>query len=411
MYHIPRAYSRFVCPASLCYGMIRMTFRISPSGLLLFYVGLLLAAWPVQTAYAQNAGRIAVTVTNRTTGEPVAGQEVTLRRHVSEEEQEQIIAQGVTDRSGRYVFASLPVDGAHYAVTARYHDIPYTTGHLVLQTGAASHETGIDVFETTTQDTDILVEAHHLVVDAQPNTFDVTEILVFQNHGNSTYIPAQTGLRLPLPAAAFQLQPMSPGIESSGQGLIYTRPVPPGQSQVIYTYTLDRKQVDNLLTARMEYDTGRIQALITPSDLSVTGTNLVNQGVRQIGDRNYLLLTNASGLSRGATLELRFASQRAWQDMIKWGFLGLAVLLVIAGVVAPSFFRRLSEPEKQSNPSKQTPADAAQTHGEFDEIIQAIADLDDAYETGGMDEKAYRRERKKLKNRAISLWMTEVEDG
>ena len=359
-----------------------------------------------QEASAQANGRITVTVTNRTTGETLADQEVAVLRHVDEMGETEAYASGMTDRDGHYVFDKLPLDGAHYVVGTRHLDVQYTSDHLVLEEGTPSHETALDVFEASPSDEDIQVSALHLIIEVNQDVLNIREIVIVRNSGNKTYTPEghEGGIALTLPTAAFGLQPVTLGVENTDHGLRYTQPVPPGESQIFFTYSVDRKAIGDMLTKRMEYDTGRVQVFLLPSTQTVTGSNLTTDGVRQIGDKSYMTLSNTVGLSKGMSIGLELPSVLIWQDLMKWGVISLVVLMVIAGFVAilkaePPADEHETKPEEP----ERTPEEIEQAEQEFDQLLYSIADLDDQYEAGEVEDKSYRRRRKILKRRALRL--------
>lgn len=380
----------------------------SPSGLLLFYILCLFVITGHLDLQAQAGGRITVTVVNQSTGENAAGQTVTVLRHMNEGDEMQMVAEGVTDRSGRYTFRGLPLDGAHYVVATEYLDVQYMTGHLPLEANLTEHDTSLVIHETTGDDSVISMDALHWIIDVQKDVLLITEILIFRNSGDKSFAPTtgQTGLRLVLPPMAFQFQPMSPGLERTPEGLRYSPPIAPGTAQIIYTYSIERSAIDDLFSQRMAYDTGRAQVLILPSDLSVTGTNVVNEGVRTIENKTYLFLSNTTGLKRGMALTLEFPTVFDPYDMMRWGLVGLMV--VIAGIGLYFGLKKQGgsseeddafEPDDQDQASNDGPPDQA----EMDELLYAIADLDDQYEAGEIDEKEYQRRRKKLKNQLVQM--------
>jgi hypothetical protein len=376
----------------------------SPSGLFVFYIlSFFLIALPVQ---AQSDGRIIVTITNGTTGEPLAGQTVFLQRHRDESEAAEVVEQALTDRSGQYVFSNLPADGAHYVVETRYIEIPYTTGHIAIEPSTAQQDIELNVYDITTEDTDLSLSALHLVIEASPTLLDVTEILVVRNSGTRSYFPppgVDDGMVFSLPAGAFQLQPLVDGLERKEQGVVYSNPIPPGDAQIVFRYNVDRGSVDQLLSKQMDYDVGRLQVLISPSSEKVTASNLTNDGVQQIGDTSYLLLSNSVGLQQGMSASVEFSAILAWQVVLKWGILGVVVLMVIAGTIIG--IRTEPEGEEEETPLRTLSRSDAEP---FDAILHSIADLDDQYERGDLDEKIYRRRRKNLHMKAIRLRISEA---
>ncbi len=362
-----------------------------------------------RAAQAQETASLALTVVNGTTGQPMAGHAVTLLRHSSDDTNEETLARVVTDREGRYEFTGLPADGSNYMVATRYLEMPYLTGRIPLEPGVGREETLLQVFDITTDETALVQSAVHLVIDAGPEVLNVTEIIVVENRGNLTYAPLPgTGLGLvySLPAAAFGLQPMVEGLQRTDRGLVFSAPITPGVARIVYAYNVDRASIDHRFTRQMDYDTARIQVLVSPSSESVTATNLTNDGVQRIGDDEYLLLSNRVGVGKGMSVEVAFPSVLVWQDVMKWGMLGFVVLIVAAGLVVGIRVK----PERPDEPpalGDLSPEDERK----YAAIIKAMSELDDQYEAGGLDEAAYRNRRDGLKDRALRLRQPGSGDG
>lgn len=388
----------------------------SPSGLFVYYAALVALVsltvcgfWPARPAQAQETGSIALTVVNGTTGLPMAGHEVVLLNHSSEEGPEVTLARVVTDRDGRYEFTGLAADGSHYVVATRYLEMPYLTGHIPLEPGAGRQEVPLQVYDITTDDAALVHSAVHLVVEANPDVLTITEIIVVENRGNLTFAPPPSlgmGLVYTLPAEAFGLQPMVDGLQHTDRGLVFSAPISPGVARIVYAYDLDRASIDHRFTRQMDYDVARVQVLVSPSSETVTATNLTNDGVQQIAEDEYLLLSNRVGVGRGMSVEVAFPRILVWQDVMKWSMLGFVVLIVAAGLVVGIRVK----PEQGDEP----PATAdlsPEDERKYAAIIQALATLDDQFEAGGLGEDAYRARRDGLKARALRLRQPGSGDG
>ncbi len=395
--------------------MIRNRFA-SPSGLFVFCSILLAcvfsAAWtvcPARTAQAQEAGSIGLAVVNGTTGLPMAGHAVTLLRHSSEEGEEETLSRVVTDSGGRYEFTGLPADGSHYVVATRYLEMPYLTEHIPLEPAAGRTETLLHVFDITTDETALVHSAVHLVVDVNPEILNITEIIVVENRGNLTFAPPPgvgLGLIYSLPAAAFGLQPMVEGLQHTDRGLLFSAPIPPGVARIVYAYNVDRASIDHRFTRQMDYNVDRVQVLVSPSSETVNATNLTNDGVQQVGEDEYLLLSNRVGVQQGMSVEVAFPSLLVWQDVLKWGMLGFVVLIVAAGIVVGIRVK----PEQPDEPPALADL-APEDERKYTAFIQAMSELDDQYMAGGLDEKSYRTRRDGLKERALRLRQPGSGDG
>ena len=388
----------------------------SPSGLFVYYAALVALVsltvcgfWPARPAQAQETGSIGLTVVNGTTGLPMAGHEVVLLNHSSEEGPEVTLARVVTDREGRYEFTGLAADGSHYVVATRYLEMPYLTGHIPLEPGAVRQEIPLQVYDITTDESALVHSAVHLVVEANPDVLTITEIIVVENRGNLTFAPPPgvgMGLVYTLPAEAFGLQPMVDGLQHTDRGLVFSAPISPGVARIVYAYDVDRASIDHRFTRQMDYDVARVQVLVSPSSETVTATNLTNDGVQQIAEDEYLLLSNRVGVGRGMSVEVAFPRILVWQDVMKWSMLGFVVLIVAAGLVVGIRVK----PEQADEP----PATAdlsPEDERKYAAIIQALAALDDQFEAGGLGEDAYRARREGLKARALRLRQPGSGDG
>ena len=390
--------------------------HVSPSGLFV-YCAVLLAcvscigwiSFTAGPAHAQETGSIGLTVVNGTTGQPMAGHPVTLLRHNSDESNEVTLAQVVTDREGRYEFTGLPADGSHYVVVARYLEMPYLTEHIPLAPGDGRREYLLQVYDITTDETALVHSAVHLVVEANPEVLTITEIIVVENRGNLTFAPPPAvglGLVYTLPAEAFGLQPMVEGLQHTERGLVYSAPIPPGISRIVYAYNVDRASIEHRFARMMDYNVERVQVLVSPSSETVTATNLTNDGVQRIGEDEYLLLSNRVGVGKGMSVEVAFPRILVWQDVMKWGMLGFVLLIVAAGFVV-GIRVKPDQPDEPPALADLSPEDERK----YAAIVQAMASLDDRYEAGELDEASYHKRRDGLKDRALRLRQTGSEDG
>ncbi len=364
---------------------------------------------PVWTAHAQGTGSIGLTVVNGTTGQPMAGHEVLLLNHSAEEGPDQTLARVVTDGEGRYEFTGLAADGSHYVIATRYLEIPYLTGHIPLVPGTGRVDTLLQVFEITTDESALVHSAVHLIIDASPEILNVTEIIVVENRGILTFAPPPgvgLGLIYNLPAAAFGLRPMMEGLQHTEQGLLFSAPVPPGASRIVYAYNVDRASIDHRFNRQMDYDTAHVQVFVSPSSQTVTTANLTNDGIQQVGTDEYLLLSNRVGVGKGMSVEVAFPRVLAWQDVMKWGMLGFVVLIVAAGLVV-GIRVRPEQPDEPPALSDLSPEDERK----YAAIVQALAALDDQFAEGGLNADAYRTRRARLKDRALRLRQPGSGDG
>ena len=94
----------------------------------------------------------------------------------------------------------------------------------------------------------IHVQDHHIIVERKPDGLHVTEIMVFQNGAKTAYLgvgvnhASASGMRIGLPSSVKDFKP-GLGLDEStarlqGRELTSSRPIPPGQRPVSFTYTV-----------------------------------------------------------------------------------------------------------------------------------------------------------------------------
>ncbi len=363
----------------------------------------------IRPAQTQETGSIGLTVVNGTTGLPMADHPVSLQRHSSEEGEEETLLRVMTDREGRYEFTGLLADGSHYVIAARYLEMPYLTEHIPLEPDGGHRDVVLRVFDITTDESALVHSAVHLIIEANPAILNVTEIIVVENRGNLTFAPPPAvglGLVYALPEVAFGLQPMVAGLQHTDRGLTFSGAIPPGVSRIVYAYNVERASVNHRFTRQMDYDVDRVQVLVSPSSEAVTATNLTNDGVQQVGEDEYLLLSNRVGVQRGMSVQVAFPHILIWQDVMKWGMLGFVVLIVAAGLVVGIRIKP-EQPAESTNLPDRSPEDERK----YAAMIQAMSDLDDQYVAGALDEASYRVRRDGLKERALRLRQAGSSDG
>jgi hypothetical protein len=188
------------------------------------------------------AGAISGTVVDRTIGRPVGGIEVYLLLPDSKKDPVQTKA----DAGGRYHFENLPP--GEYGVAASHLDVPYVHRGIKLpDTGDVI--VNLDVYETTTSPALVTIDADHMLVQREGNLAAITEIVIYTNKGNRTYLGERspvspTGYRLAVPVPEGYTALDAPeGIEDRivnrrEGGFDLALPLVPGQTQIVFAYHL-----------------------------------------------------------------------------------------------------------------------------------------------------------------------------
>jgi len=390
-----------------------------------FVVGwvILTLAFLAPAALAQGEGQIEAQVVNGTAnGGPVESLAVTLRafRDGTDELEPQT---AVADAKGRVNFEGLDTSpDIVYVLSATYVDIEYNTLPLSFTESNETTLTPIlEVYEATEnpEQAVIQVERMHVFVDFTDETMSVGELHIFTNTGDRTFIGVEDDalgqrvtLRFVLPDGAqdlrFQMGGEGDRYLVTQDGFADTEAVRPGASQqVLYSYTLSYGEADTFDFVRpLTYPIANVNVLVPRLGMNVTSDRIELNEIRTVEGQAYLNL-NGRDFAPGDELSVHFEGLQEIARQLempgetqqgfdpKWIALGLAALALVGGLLYPS----LRASGKPMPPSQQ----AEPTNERLTRLLQAIAHLDDAFETGSIDEANYRKQRQAIKSETLKL--------
>jgi mono/diheme cytochrome c family protein len=270
----------------------------------------------------------------------------------------------------------------------------------------------VTVYETTQDPSHVYIERLHVVFDMATDRAQVAELYILSNDGDRSYVgtPEEGTLQLSVPSDALSFQP---GGDPNrfiplADGLADTTPVAPGrgtaQSVLVYTLPYD----DGLdLSRPMPFRAQSVNVFV-PADvgLKVSGEGLQPGGPFQTqgmtldtyqldnlaaGDD---LIVHLSGKFTGTSNSAAGAGS-PHQAPGPNGTVGIAVgLFSIAGVVVFGYLYWQGHLNLNLRPA---PQDRQMT------LLQKLADLDDDYNSGAVQEKPYRTARARLKQELLTL--------
>lgn len=349
---------------------------------------ILLAAFPVFAA-APAPRMIAGTVTNHTgTARPVAGIEVKLTTYANGAEADwKTVA---TSPRGEFAF-TVPADPQHsYAVQVKYKGGEYDSPAIVFEPGQTARRVALRVFEPTSDASVLKINVHHIIVEAGEGMVQVAELLVFANTSNRTYIGGaqradgkRETLRVTLPQGAAGVQYMDGLMECcvfvTDAGFVDTMDVEPGMREIAYSYTVPSGRGSLALTRRLDYPAERVE---------VFGSRTFAMGVSPLQPQEDVKT------DQGAYARFSSASLAAGTE-VRLALSGLPVprsgarriaIAAFAGIVAAALAYPLLRRRRTAAPSGSN----GQTR---EEIIAAVASLDDRFEAGEIPEAEYRERR------------------
>jgi hypothetical protein len=225
-------------------------------------------------------------VVHAETGAPVPGAEVALYA---------LTADGVpgmrrttSDADGRFAFQGLSNDpGTAYLVGARHQGVPHPGGRVAFEGAATEAWVEVRVSDATGDPSALSVSELRMRFEWWGSRVRVLETRTVANAGPRTVhvapaarAGARPALALRLPAAAGELEmPLGvvpEGVEREGAALRFWGPVHPGESELVFAYTLPVEGE----TLALEVDPAGAQrvVLLAPEGVSVEGAGLAEAG-------------------------------------------------------------------------------------------------------------------------------------
>jgi len=388
---------------------------------LLFSVLLLCLLAAPAAVLAQDEGIIEGQVMNGTADAPedsVAGLEVSLYQWVGESRE--LVTSTISDDEGRFRFDGLATaEDIVYRFELEYQGIVYgaesvfPSGDTVLRVVATIHE-------ITSSDESLVVDRHHMILDFASDAVVVREFYIFNNVGDRIYA-GEDGLtvRLSLPDGAtdiaFEDAETGADYVLTQEGLAFVGLVPPGEKQILYSYSVPYDGSQLTLRREILYSTSNLDLLAANLGVQVETAQLSYQGLTAAGDDTYLHFA-AENVPSGSAIELQLSGapqgatalpseESAMVAALREAAPAMAVVLALLGALLPFAQLRL----RKRRPEAAEPGVAPQaeileeagveTDTQHEELRRLIADLDDAYAEGLLNEEAYRQLSDKMKKR------------
>lgn len=361
-------------------------------------------ATPVLAAEPNNGTMEGLLVNGTKDGSSVANQEVTLKTFRNDAEVNSSTTK--TDAEGYFVFKGLSTEPDYsYQVTLTFQQAEYSSDRLSFKEGETSKFAEVMVYDATTSDEAIKVMTAHTVIYLEQGGLSVVEYLLFANESDRTYIGLrvidQEGrretLRFSLPKEAIELQPgdglMECCIFGSEAGFIDTMPVLPGGREIVYSYRVENDSGEYTFSRKVNYPTINYNFLVQgegvklTSDLLVAEEPLNIEGVQfsHLSGRNLkasdILLANIAGLPETGS-----------QASLIWVAITLAVLTFGFSFGYLRKGRKLQPVKVDSSPEQKT-----------QRALIELAQLDDDFAAGKINEESYRRLRAQKKSQLIAL--------
>lgn len=368
---------------------------------------------PPETVRAEGQGTVRGQVVNGTPGASApAGLMVTLHAF----EGSALITTLTTTTTAEGAFAFEAVDFGperQFVASTEYQGVDYTSAPAAMRPTAGDAPAALDlplsVYETTGDRSVLAITQAHVFLEfTDPGQATVGVLYTFSNSGDRTLAAlADDPLQISLPAGAAGLSVQGGRPNETyfpnEQGFGLAAVVPPGEGtqQVLFSYRLPYD--GGLSFAQpMDYPVQVLNLLIADTSVSVTGPALQNEGIQAFQGEQFQNFTHGP-LAAGEQMEFTVSGEPGVRTgpetnplapsptldtrNLATGLGGLALVLMGLGYLL--YRRRPAAPQSR------------------DELLQALADLDDDFADGGLPEADYQRERARLKAELVRVWSSE----
>jgi hypothetical protein len=377
------------------------------------------------TAVLTGTGRLTGQVINGTTGQPVTAT-VTLSTFESFEPLTTREVQ--TGPDGAFLFENLPT-GAQYVYLAStiYGDNSFGSEVASFPAGETELATTLTIYESSATPGEIWVTLAQWFVDSHQGALLIGELYRINHDSDRVYVgseevaPGQNEiLRFNLPEGATSV--VLDGGEIGGrfirtaEGVVDTQPLLPGGSQILLRYLLPYDGTRAELAHSVPYPVDRLNVLVV--DGPAVTTDLQSIGPQTVADEQWNSF-EATNLPPAEPVSLRLSGLARAQDAavatpggsdavlahnpaLLFG-IGAAALVVILGVLGAYLLIRpkAPTPAEVALPLAVAPAGVVDPATERQRLLASIAQLDDLYASGGLDEESYQRARTAQKRNLV----------
>jgi hypothetical protein len=313
----------------------------------------------------------------------------------------------VTGPDGSYTFKGQDMNqkGVYYSLV-KYKGVDYTSiPHRFKEDEFAPVVLDLNVFEPTEKDDDISVKMHHVLIDKDGDLLGVKELLEVENRGNKVYVgwrEAEPGkketMRISLPDGASDVKFLQSTtgwrVVQVKDGFLYTLPIMPGVSQLQFSYTIDTKGEDFKFLKTLNIKTDKFWIIYPDGTFQVSSDQLKFAGPMEEKDQKYYTLSGQD-FPRGFQITANFTKISGTRNIKTWIVIGFGGIILGIGIGFPLL----------KNKNRTMIETATEKIGALSrqDVLQAVADLDDLSRAGQIDPGIYHEKRAELIETAKEL--------
>lgn len=293
--------------------------------------------------------------------------------------------QGYSDRDGSFRFEQVEMlSGQTYGVYALYEGVYYSSERRTLEAPGEELTFTVIVYEGSAGVEDVLAEQVHFLIDVNvQGQLEITQVWLMTMAGDTSYVPGDPPVQIDLPEQLETVATLAEGevYEQNGR-LLLDLPIRAGEMSSIIVYTTLEPESDSL---RLEMLFPVESAVfMTPVDgLMITGSGVLESGVDEYAG-SMLQQYVRFDLQAGDMLDIRIMPAREKRDVVLLTAI-TGVVLILASVFISTWNQRRYQGKDEM----------------VDLLTRTIADLDEAYAQGVLDEETYRDRREALMQQAL----------
>jgi mono/diheme cytochrome c family protein len=383
-------------------------------------------AEPVAASEIFMSATVIGSVRNGTTDETVAGVTARLRAFTSTF-QETLNLTTTVGVDGRYRFDLdlVPPDWIFLATVA-YGDLSFSSDAAQVSSAETELELPITVYEETTNPAAVSIDQIHFILEFFDGGLAVSELYVFSNKEAAVFI-GETGdaangtvqVSLPQDARNVAFERTMGSIDSTipaqeviqtASGWADTLPLRPGQGGLNLIVRYELPYEDGVkLSHPINYDAANVTVILPDVGVEIEQGAWNFQGTQQMGASGTLLTYDRINVPSGSSLDLNLSGRPTavagpggntvvTRNQTSELIVG-ATVFVVAAAIAFLIVRRWQAPELAEETT------GVEAGGDpVNNLLRAIAILDEAHERGEVADEQYESQRDQLKSELKTLW-------
>ncbi len=359
-------------------------------------------------------------VTNGTTGESVASEAAAQLRAFTTDLEITLTLTETVDADGRFQFDLTEVPQEwFFRVSVEYDDVDFGSDFGQVTFDKPDLDIPVTVFEKSTDSSILNIQQLHIVLVFDEDRVLVSELYVVGNDSSTVFVgesgsPSTGTFEFAVPPGSSELSVQrgfgsldsfipANEIITTDSGFADTIPVRagPGTLTLLVQYTMPYDE-EQTITHPLKYATSGVNLVLPEVGVTLDETDGWVNGGQQTMENGIVTTFGRANIAADEqvtmTLEGRPRSNSAAAGtVIGDNALEMVIGVAVAGVViggAAFMVRRWRNETEDVYPSRE-------------ELLQEIADLDDAFEAGEVDENEYHSQREELKAELMTIWEDE----